>query len=107
VIVAQTLFSITKEHEKELATLKAMGATPRELVSFVAWQASFLAVVGGAIGLSLTAALRDLLSREGIAIALTAPVLAIGASAVLGMCALASVPSVRRVLTVEAAQVFR
>lgn len=107
VIVAQTLFSITKEHEKELATLKAMGATPRELVSFVAWQASFLAVIGGTIGLSLTAALRDVLSREGIAIALSAPVLAIGAGAVAGMCALASVPSVRRVLTVEAAAVFQ
>jgi len=107
VIVAQTLFSITKEHEKELATLKAMGATPRELVSFVAWQASLLALVGGVIGLSLTAALRDLLSREGIQIALTFPVFALGASAVVTMCVLASVPSVRRVLRVEAAEVFR
>ncbi|HEX4353798.1 MAG TPA: ABC transporter permease, partial [Polyangiales bacterium] len=98
VIVAQTLYSITKEHERELATLKAMGATPRELISFVAWQASFLALVGGAIGVSLTAALRDLLSREGIEIALTLPVFGIGAFAVLAMCALASVPSVRRVL---------
>ena len=107
VIVAQTLFSITKEHEKELATLKAMGASPRELVAFVAWQASFLALVGGGIGMLLTAALRDVLSREGIAIALTPSVVAIGASAVVCMCALASVPSVRRVLTVEAAEVFK
>jgi putative ABC transport system permease protein len=107
VIVAQTLYSITKEHEKELATLKAMGATPRELVTFVAWQAAFLALVGGVIGLTLTAALSDLLSRQGIEIALSAPVLAIGAFAVLSMCTLASVPSVRRVLEVEAAEVFR
>jgi putative ABC transport system permease protein len=107
VIVAQTLYSITKEHEKELATLKAMGATPGELVAFVAWQGSFLALVGGLIGVSLTAALANVLSREGIEIALTGPVLSIGAVAVLSMCALASVPSVRRVLEVEAVEVFR
>jgi putative ABC transport system permease protein len=107
VIVAQTLYSITKEHEKELATLKAMGATPGELVAFVAWQGSFLALVGGVIGVSLTAALANVLSREGIEIALTGPVYSIGAVAVLSMCALASVPSVRRVLEVEAVEVFR
>jgi putative ABC transport system permease protein len=107
VIVAQTLYSITKEHEKELATLKAMGATPGELVAFVAWQGSFLALVGGAIGVSLTAALANVLSRQGIEIALTAPVLMIGVVAVVSMCGLASVPSVRRVLEVEAVEVFR
>jgi putative ABC transport system permease protein len=107
VIVAQTLYSITKEHEKELATLKAMGATPSELVAFVAWQASFLACVGGGIGALLAAALSSLLSREGIAIALSSSVFGSGACAVVSMCALASVPSVRRVLAVEAAEVFR
>ncbi|HKP64626.1 MAG TPA: ABC transporter permease [Polyangiales bacterium] len=107
VIVAQTLFSITKEHEKELATLKAMGATPAELVAFVGWQASFLALVGGGIGGVLAAALQTILSSEGIAISLNPAVWAIGAVAVVGMCALASFPSVRRVLKVEAAEVFR
>jgi putative ABC transport system permease protein len=107
VIVAQTLYSITKEHEKELATLKAMGATPAELVSFVAWQASLLAAIGGVIGASLAAALQVILSSEGIALSLNAQVWTIGAVAVIGMCGLASVPSVRRVLTVEAAEVFR
>jgi putative ABC transport system permease protein len=107
VIVAQTLFSITKEHEKELATLKAMGATPAELVAFVGWQAALLAAVGGGIGVSLAAALRSILSSEGIAVSLSAPVLTIGIAAVVSMCALASVPSLRRVLKVEAAEVFR
>jgi putative ABC transport system permease protein len=107
VIVAQTLYSITKEHEKELATLKAMGATPGELVAFVTWQASLLALVGGALGAALAAALQTILSSEGIALSLDARVWSLGAIAVLGMCALASVPSVRRVLSVEAAEVFR
>jgi putative ABC transport system permease protein len=107
VIVAQTLYSITKDHEKELATLKAMGATPRELIAFVAWQASLLALSGGAIGAALSLGLRALLSSQGIAIALSGAVFGIGALAVASMCVLASVPSVRRVLSVEAAEVFR
>lgn len=107
VIVAQTLYSITKEHEKELATLKAMGATPGELIAFVAWQASLLAVIGGGIGVALAGGLRSVLSSEGIAVSLSWPVLSIGIIAVASMCALATVPSVRRVLKVEAAEVFR
>jgi putative ABC transport system permease protein len=107
VIVAQTLYSITREHDKELATLKAMGAKRAELIAFVAWQASFLAVIGGSIGVALAAALRGLLSDQGIDIALSSGVLTLGAFAVVCMCALASVPSARRVLRVEAAEVFR
>jgi putative ABC transport system permease protein len=107
VIVAQTLYSITKEHEKELATLKAMGGTPGELVAFVSTQAAFLAVVGGVLGAILALSLKSGLSRQGIEIALTPLVFGIGASAVVSMCALASYPSVRRVLRVEAAEVFR
>jgi len=107
VIVAQTLYSITREHDKELATLKAMGATPRELIGFVAIQASFLAVVGGSIGAALAALLSGSLSGQGIDIALTPAVYVVGAVAVLSMCACASVPSARRVLRVEAAEVFR
>jgi putative ABC transport system permease protein len=107
VIVAQTLYSITREREKELATLKAMGATPRELIGFVAAQAGLIALVGGALGSALAVSLQSLLSSQGIAVHLSAAVFALGGLAVASMCALASVPSVRRVLRVEAAEVFR
>lgn len=107
VIVAQTLYSITKEHERELATLKAMGATPGELIAFVSGQSGLLACLGGGLGAALAAALRSVLSSEGIAVALGPAVLALGAAAVVSMCALASVPSIRRVLALEAAEVFR
>jgi len=107
VIVAQTLYSITREHDKELATLKAMGATRAELIAFVAWQASFLALSGGATGAALAMLLSRMLVGEGIDIALTQLVFMTGAAAILCMCALASVPSARRVLRVEAAEVFR
>jgi putative ABC transport system permease protein len=107
VVVGQTLYSITREHLKELATLKAMGASRRELVGFVSWQASFLGVVGGVLGLGMALALQGGLSSEGIEIVLSPAVLWVSGAAVLSMCALASVPSTRKVLAVEATEVFR
>lgn len=107
VIVGQTLFSITKEHIKELSTLKAMGASTRELVAFVAWQASALGVGGGLIGLALAFGLENILSSNGIQVVLSGWVVALGAFAVASMCVLASIPSARRVLQVEAAEVLR
>jgi putative ABC transport system permease protein len=107
VIVGQTLYSITREHLKELATLKAMGASRHELVRFVAWQASFIGVIGGVLGLGMAFALEGVLSTEGIAIVLSPGVLYVSAIAVLAMCALASVPSTRKVLSLEATEVFR
>jgi putative ABC transport system permease protein len=107
VIVGQTLFSITKEHLRELATLKAMGASRRELIAFVGWQAAFIGVIGGLIGGGVAFALESILSANGIQVILSPLVLMVGAVAVLSMCVLASVPSARRVLAVEAAEVFR
>jgi putative ABC transport system permease protein len=107
IIVGQTLYSITREHLLELATLKAMGASAREIVSFVAWQAAVLGAVGGLLGLALASSLRSALSSQGIEIVLSAEVLAVTAASVVLMCGAASVPCVRRVLSVEAAEVFR
>jgi hypothetical protein len=52
-------------------------------------------------------ALQGALSSEGIEIVLSPAVLSVSAAAVFSMCALASVPSTRTVLAVEAAEVFR
>ncbi|MCC6901529.1 MAG: ABC transporter permease [Polyangiaceae bacterium] len=107
VIVGQTLYAVTKEHLRELATLKAIGASPAEIVSFVAWQAAFLALVGGGLGLGMAFGVRNLAVDAGLTIVLSGPVLALGSAAVLLMCAVASLWSVRAVLALEAAEVFR
>lgn len=107
VIVGQTLYSITREHERELATLKALGATQGELAAFVALQAGFLAVLGSSLGLVLAFLGQDLLARGGLEVVLSAEVLAAAGIAVTTMCALASIGSLRKVLTLDAAEVFR
>jgi putative ABC transport system permease protein len=107
VIVAQTLYAITKEHLRELGTLKAIGATSRELVGFVAWQAAFLAVVGGGGGVALAFGVRAFIAGYGLVVELSPAVLGTGAAAIALMCALASVMSVRKVLSLSAAEVFK
>lgn len=107
VIVGQTLYAVTKEHLRELATLKAIGARPGEIVRFVAWQAAFLAFVGGGLGVLMALGIQRWAAGLGLVIVLSPPVMAVGIAAVLGMCAIASLGSVRAVLRLEAAQVFQ
>jgi putative ABC transport system permease protein len=107
VIVGQTLYAVTKEHLRELATLKAIGASPGEIVGFVAWQAAFLALAGGALGVAMAFGVRAWAADYGLNIVLSAPVLGFGCGAVLVMCAVASSWSVRAVLSLQAAEVFK
>lgn len=107
VIVGQTLYAITKEHLRELGTLKAIGATNAELTGFVAWQAAFLAVVGGGIGLLIALIVQKAVTAAGLLVVLSPIVLVTGALAIVIMCAIASVSSVRKVISLEAAEVFK
>lgn len=107
VVVGQTLYSLTESRSRELATLKAMGASGRELAAFVLWQAGLLAVVGGAIGLSCAFGLKLLVLQIGLTVVLDATVIGAGLGAIVGMCALASLASVRSIYKLEAAKVFK
>ncbi len=107
IIVAQTLYTIAKDHERELAGLKAMGATQGDLVAFVQVQAAALALVGvlvgcvGAMGAAMVAA------NFGLTMVLSASVLLAGTMAIIGMCAVAALASARVVLRVDPCVVFR
>ncbi|MGA2450776.1 MAG: ABC transporter permease [Polyangiaceae bacterium] len=107
VIVGQTLFSVVNDHRRELATLKAVGASGVEIVSFVVWQALALAVVGGALGLAGAELLASGAQGVGLTVALTPATIAKSLGAVAVMCGLASLWSGRAVLRLEAAEVFR
>jgi putative ABC transport system permease protein len=107
VVVGQTLYSLTESRSRELATLKAMGASGRELAAFVLWQAGFLSIVGGAIGLGWAFGLKLLVLQIGLTVVLDATVIGAGLGAIVGMCALASLVSVRSIYKLEAAKVFK
>jgi putative ABC transport system permease protein len=106
VIVAQTLFTITREHLRELGTLKALGALDREIVGFVAWQAAYLAVVGGALGAGIAFVVAGAVAKF-LLVLLPLSLLGLGAAVIAAMCALASVSSIRKVMRLEPAEVFK
>jgi putative ABC transport system permease protein len=107
VVVGQTLFALTEARLRELATFKAMGATNAELLTYVAWQATALAVAGGSIGTVLAVMMSAGVRSAGVVMSLSPAVFAIGYSCIAVMCAVASIASVRKVLSVSAAEVFK
>ncbi|SRR6266581_1214524 len=107
VIVGQTLYSMTKEHLLELATLKALGARSLELAGFVLWQVAFLAAAGVVFGLSLAFLLKHLLLDAGLTVVLAPGTIALGVLATLLMCVFASLTSLVAVIRLEAATVLR
>jgi putative ABC transport system permease protein len=106
VVVGQTLYAMVRDHRRELATLRAVGATAGELASFVIWQAAFLAAIGTFLGLLFAYAMSKMAATAGLMIILSPWVLAIGVGSVIVMCALSSVLGVRSALTLQAAEVF-
>ena len=107
VIVGQTLYSMTKDYRRELATLKAVGGSNRELAGFVAWQAGFLATVGTLIGVAGAFGMQHLAASGGMEVLLTPGVLATGIGIIVLMCVAASFMSVRGIMTLRAAEVFQ
>ena len=107
VIVGQTLYSMTKEHLLELATLKAVGARPWELARFVLWMVAFLGAVGMLSGFAAALSLKPILAEAGLTIVVSPGTIGISMLGTLVMCLLASVTSLSAVFRIEAATVLR
>jgi len=105
-VLAQTLHALVSGHRKELATLKALGATTGELLAFVAWQAGALALLGGALGLGLAFGVARGLSASGIAVLLDGPTLAGGLGGALAVTFLAAMFAARPILRLDPTEVL-
>lgn len=106
-VVAQTLLQSLRQHRRELAMLKSLGARRSELVAFVGWQTACLALVGAALGVVIALPLGDLLAGLAVPVVVSARSALLGASMVVVLCAAASLLSVRAVLRIEASEVLR
>jgi putative ABC transport system permease protein len=107
VIVGQTLYSMTKEHLLELATLKAVGARPWELARFVLWLVAFLAACGVASGFAAALLLKHVLLGAGLTVVVSPETVGVSVLGTLVMCLMASVTSLAAVFRIEAATVLR
>lgn len=111
-IAGQTFYLFTVENLRQFGALKAMGVSNRRIVGMILLQGLVVGAVGYGIGLGLAAGLfGELLPR----LVTTVPpafympwqIPALAAAAVTVIIGLASLVSVRRVLVLEPAVVFR
>ena len=107
VVVSQNIYATTVESLDEFATLKAMGASRRYIQGVVLNQALISGLIGSFLGLAMTYPIVKI-SRSIVSWVETPwwiPVIMIPVS--LGMCALASLLSIRKAVSVEPVRVFR
>jgi putative ABC transport system permease protein len=109
VVAGQTFYLFTVENLKQFGTLKAMGVTNPRLVGMILLQAASVAALGFAIGTGMAATffeitLRQLATRGMVLMWQCA---ALTAGCIFFVAAVASVLSIRRVLVLEPAEVFR
>jgi putative ABC transport system permease protein len=106
VIVAQTLYSSTKDHINEFATLRALGSSSGYIVMVILAQAGMSALLGYALGISIALFLVHAAQGSALPIMMT-PGLAFGLLLLtLFMCAISAVSAIFKVTKIDPAVVF-
>jgi putative ABC transport system permease protein len=106
VIVAQTLYSSTKDHLNEFATLRAIGSSRNYIYQVILWQALLSAVIGFSIAAGISMALVAATKDTALPIVMT-PGLTLGLFALtLFMCALSAISAITVVTRIDPAMVF-
>jgi putative ABC transport system permease protein len=107
VVVAQTLYTSTMEHIKEFGTVKAIGGSNADIYGILARQAGVSALVGFALGLVPSLALRPLIAKADLKLILTPGLIVTVFVGTLLLCLLASMISFRKVASIDPSLVFR
>lgn len=109
VVAGQTFYIFTIENLKQFGALKAIGATDLRIVGMILLQALLVGTIGYSIGMGMTAAFFSITTHQEATrgIVLLWQTMAGTAGVVLFIVAVASLMSVRRVLKLEPAIVFR
>jgi putative ABC transport system permease protein len=109
VVAGQTFYLFTVENLKQFGTLKAMGVTNPRLMGMILLQAASVAALGFAVGTGMAATFfevfRHKLATRGILLLWQSAALTGGC--ILFVAVVASILSIRRVLVLEPAEVFR
>jgi putative ABC transport system permease protein len=106
IIVAQTLYSSTKDHLKEFATLRAIGSSRKYILKVILAQALISAIVGFSIAVSIDLSIVKMTRDAALPIVMT-PELSAGLFALtIAMCAIAAVAAIRVVTRIDPVLVF-
>ena len=106
VIVAQTLYSSTKDHLNEFATLRAIGSSARYIHKVIICQALLSAVIGFSLAAVIDAVIVTLTSSTALPIVIT-PELALGLFVLtVVMCIGSAIAAIVKVTRIDPAMVF-
>ena len=108
-IAGQTFYLFTLENLKQFGALKAMGVTNGRLTLMALLQATIVGLIGYGLGIGMTATFFEATQKVTALAGFYLPwqVAAISAGAVAVIIVLASLLSLRKVLLLEPAVVFR
>lgn len=106
VIVAQTLYASTKDHLNEFATLRALGASAGYINKVILIQAVLSALIGYVLGMVLSMALIWASQGSTLLIVMTPGLAAMLFGLTVGMCVLAALCAIFKVIRIDPAVVF-
>lgn len=106
VIVAQTLYSSTKDHLNEFATLRAMGSSNRYIYNVIIYQALINAVIGFAIAYGIGALVVKMTARSALPIVITPWLVAALAMLTVVMCVTSAIGAIVRIVRIDPASIF-
>jgi putative ABC transport system permease protein len=106
VIVAQTLYSSTKDHLNEFATLRALGSSSGYIHKVILAQAALSAVLGYVLGMTIAMTIVYFSERTALPIVMTPALAALLLGLTLGMCAISAISAIGKVMRIDPAMVF-
>lgn len=106
-IAGQTFYNFTLENLRQFGALKAMGATNSRIVGMILLQATVVGLLGYGIGVGLATAFGWFTQGTELAFNMHWLLMPITGAAVVLICILSSMLSIRRVIVLEPAIVFR
>ncbi len=107
VIVGQTIYASTLENLREFGTLKAIGGSNMDILKIIIEQAFWIATIGYALGMALTAVFKNIYERQQLAMVLPEKFLMVMFFVTLAMCMSSSFISVRKATSVDPMMVFK
>ncbi len=106
VIVAQTLYSSTKDHLSEFATLRAMGSSNAYIYSVIIYQALINAVIGFAVAAGIGSIVVQMTAKSALPIVITPWLMAGLFALTVVMCVASGIGAIIRVVRIDPATVF-
>jgi putative ABC transport system permease protein len=107
VVVTQTIYATTMDHIREFGTLKAMGAPNSYVYRVIITQATIAAALGYALAMGVSRFVILGGAKSGAPIQVGWQLLVSMFFVTVGMCVLAAVVSIKKVMGLDPAMVFR